>query len=74
VSIDLYNNVVFLCTGILDERPMIKNVHSQRVKNMADAHHASMSHVSAKLEFTMMNLNIVGRLVDCIELKLKQSC
>jgi hypothetical protein len=73
LSIDLYNNAVFLCTGILDERPMIKNGHSQRV-NMADAHHASMSHVSAKLEFTMMNLNIVGRLVDCNELNLKQSC
>jgi hypothetical protein len=56
---------VCLGTGILDETPMKENLHSQIV-NMADAHHASTSHLAAKFAFTMMNrLDIGDRLVNC---------
>ena len=64
MSIDLYNNEVFLYTRILDETPINKNVHSQTV-NMDDAHHASMSHLAVTLEFTMMDVDIADRLVNC---------
>ena len=41
------------------------NVHSQRVNDTADAHHASMPrHLAVKLKFTTVNLDIADRPVD----------
>ena len=63
MSIDLYNDEVFLYIGILDDMPMNENVHSQRV-NTADAHLASMRHLTVKLEFTTMHHDDVERFVN----------
>ena len=43
--------------------PMNENVHSQRV-NTADAHLASMRHLTVKIEFTTMHHDDVERFVD----------
>ena len=50
-------------TGILDDMPMNENVHSRRV-NTADAHLASMRHLTVKLEFKTMHHYDVERFVD----------